>query len=721
MAALRSPLLRLGSFPGWRVAPTLPSRPVLSPNAWRQASFSAHRPSYGTSLPCDVPRHGGSCMALARGALVPRPHALRGSAAPSTRHSRRCHSLPDLAAPTAEARKMSESAASRLSQMMRSKRKIPFLGSLSISEIFGHASFMLSGTAFLEPDILGLRMLSVISGAATLIFTYWHPIGKPLWIPFGWNVLFILINGARIYEILYERRKASQLPEQAVELWRSVFAAHGIDKTAFAKLFQAGTWVTFRKGATLSEEGQPSNSVILVVRGGADVFFEGQFARSLSERQFIGEMGLGSGLAISSPMKGVSTVVTNQQTTCLVWRRHKLYELLKAHPDIKSALQAAISADILRKLQNRATYTDPSVAHRMWLARYSSVLSALLAQGDLTDTHRAQLEAFRESHHVSHLEHLEALRACGWSEAEFATGKRAQAQAASTSLSESAAKRRRFRRQLTDGQAPTAEDPLKLWDARKHMVVAVQERLNAFFGTNALEVDGEFGPLTQQSVELFQIIRGLRGCGKVGPETWGALRQAHLHRLEEQNLLSVLRGFDKQVDVEVALLQHRLRLMYGEDVVALDGHYGPRTQAAVEAFLREHNLPMNEPNKQELSAQAAAILRDSYLDELEHKVLQKANSTADTNAKAPKRADQYVAVLQLSLNQLYGREVVKPDGVYGKRTQKAVEDFQQLFGMPLNGDVFEQLQTVSRVLRGTGFVDGMPNPVDATAEKNGAT
>ncbi|KAL3905630.1 MAG: hypothetical protein SGPRY_010846, partial [Prymnesium sp.] len=336
----------------------------------------------------------------------------------------------------------------RFSQLMRLKREVPLVGAISISEMFGHASFMLAGTAFLDPDILGLRILSVMAGSATLIFTYWHPVGKPLWIPFGWNIVFIVINGGRIYEILSERRKADQLPEQAVEVWRSVFAAHGVEKPLFAKLLETGTWVTFRKGATLLEEGQPSNSVMLVVRGGADVFFEGQYAKGLSDRQFIGEMGLvrtptislvqnmadtdlivhcrltifhhphrmplhstalvdpilppvqANGLAVSSPMKGVARVVTNQQTTCIVWRRHNLHELMKAHPEIKNGMQAAISADTFRNLQHQTSHADPGVVHRMWLARYSSVLSALLAPGEINETQRAQVRTTRRTHEV---------------------------------------------------------------------------------------------------------------------------------------------------------------------------------------------------------------------------------------------------------------------------------------------------------------------------------
>ena len=117
--------------------------------------------------------------------------------------------------------------------------KVPLLN-LSISDLFGHAAFALAGTAFLDPDILNLRLLSVASGGATLVFTFFHPVGRPLWLPFGWNCLFMLINSGHIYRILVEQREADHLPPQALELWNAVFKHQGVSAVDFAKLLQAG-------------------------------------------------------------------------------------------------------------------------------------------------------------------------------------------------------------------------------------------------------------------------------------------------------------------------------------------------------------------------------------------------------------------------------------------------------------------------------------------------
>ena len=119
----------------------------------------------------------------------------------------------------------------------------------------------------------------------------------------------------------------------------------------FARLLSAGTWTTLRKGATLQEEGEPSASVFLVVSGGADVKVASKRSHRLREHQFIGDMGLSSGIFISAPVRGVATVTTNAQTTCLVWPRKVLCELLESQPALAAAFQSTVAADVMRKLQ----------------------------------------------------------------------------------------------------------------------------------------------------------------------------------------------------------------------------------------------------------------------------------------------------------------------------------------------------------------------------------
>ena len=77
----------------------------------------------------------------------------------------------------------------------------------------------------------------------------------------------------------------------------------------------------------------------------------------------------------------------------------------------------------------------------------------------------------------------------------------------------------------------------------------------------------------------------------------------------------------------------------------------------------------------ELTAEASAMLRESFLTKLEKHALQTATSSAEEKGygqMAPVQ-NQDVKLLQLTLNQLFGREVVKPDGVYGGRTRKALQ------------------------------------------------
>lgn len=104
--------------------------------------------------------------------------------------------------------------------------------------------------------------------------------------------------------------------------------------------------------------------------------------------------------------------------------------------------------------------------------------------------------------------------------------------------------------------------------------------------------------------------------------------------------------------------------MYGDGACALDGHFGPRTRAVLNTFLREHDLdgshgpasPGGGGRGAErggaalLSLQAAAMLRESSVTELENKAIKAAADSAMGGAANVTKDN--TRLLQLSLNQV---------------------------------------------------------------------
>lgn len=127
-------------------------------------------------------------------------------------------------------------------------------------------------------------------------------------------------------------------------------------------------------------------------------------------------------------MRGVATVTTTAQTTCIAWPRLALYDLLKQSPKLAASFQAAVAADTLRKLAHDASEEgfDPSLSHRLWRARYASVMHAMLEDGEVSLEERRSLRSFRQTHQIDEAEHSAVLAACGWTPAQFAAGENAR-------------------------------------------------------------------------------------------------------------------------------------------------------------------------------------------------------------------------------------------------------------------------------------------------------
>jgi len=100
-------------------------------------------------------------------------------------------------------------------------------------------------------------------------------------------------------------------------------------------------------------------------------------------------------------------------------------------------------------------------------------------------------------------------------------------------------------------------------------------------------IDGDFGPITDQVVQDFQASAGLVVDGVVGPLTWGALPS-------DPDTPVLANGAN---GAEVAALQEALTAYSNEDPAtdpgAIDGDFGPMTEAAVRAYQGDRGVPID--------------------------------------------------------------------------------------------------------------------------------
>lgn len=93
----------------------------------------------------------------------------------------------------------------------------------------------------------------------------------------------------------------------------------------------------------------------------------------------------------------------------------------------------------------------------------------------------------------------------------------------------------------------------------------------------ALVVDGIFGPVTEQTVKVFQQGANLQVDGIVGPQTWGALPDGGpMPTLQEGSTGPVVSSMQTVLTNGAS--------NWGVTPQGIDGDFGPHTKASVEAF-----------------------------------------------------------------------------------------------------------------------------------------
>ncbi|GKZ01114.1 hypothetical protein MPSEU_001063000 [Mayamaea pseudoterrestris] len=305
----------------------------------------------------------------------------------------------------------------------------PTYYTITYSEILGHSSFILVALSYYSGDFVALRIMAVAGSTCMLFFTYFHPHGRILWLPFKWNLLFTLINLQRLGTVYLERLQANYLSQELLDLRDRHF--YVMDPADFCCLAKRAKIETFREGDVLMAQGENNSYVRLVLDGRFKVFRDGSFTYMVEEASFISEIALHAGLYLPGHVESCCTVVADTTSTVMTWERSELIDLMRRRAGLRRSLKAIFSWDLVRKLKTQrglvtsGMIDDPEqwtkLRNEQTKHRYVAILQNLLSNGLIVES-KQELNKYRLIHCITEETHNWALEQCGWTPEEFAHG-----------------------------------------------------------------------------------------------------------------------------------------------------------------------------------------------------------------------------------------------------------------------------------------------------------
>ena len=211
---------------------------------------------------------------------------------------------------------------------------------MNIATIAGHLAFGLIAFSFLVKDILWLRIVSILASLFSVFYNWVIPI-EPMWIPIGWNFVFVGLNLYHIAIIIYEKRPIKMAPKDK-ELYETLFK--DLSPVEYLKISKVAQWKKYKSGETIIKQEHLVPDLILIYNGTVDVSVNGKKVAELKDGQFVGEMSFLTGKSATADC------IVKHDSECLVWKQEEFKELLKRNPSLYFTLQTLLSAQVSSNL-----------------------------------------------------------------------------------------------------------------------------------------------------------------------------------------------------------------------------------------------------------------------------------------------------------------------------------------------------------------------------------
>ena len=208
---------------------------------------------------------------------------------------------------------------------------------MNVALIAGHLAFGLIAFSFLVKYFLWLRIVSILASLFSVFYNWVIPV-EPMWIPIGWNFVFVGLNLYHIAVIIYEKRPIKMAPKDK-ELYETLFK--DLSPVEYLKISKVAQWKTFKSGETIIRQEHLVPDLILIYNGTVDVVVENKKVAELKDGQFVGEM------SFLTEKTATATCIVKHNTECLVWKQPEFKELLKRNPSLYYTIQSLLSNQLV--------------------------------------------------------------------------------------------------------------------------------------------------------------------------------------------------------------------------------------------------------------------------------------------------------------------------------------------------------------------------------------
>jgi hypothetical protein len=196
--------------------------------------------------------------------------------------------------------------------------------------------------AFVAKGIVWLRIFTII-GNIFVVPYYFFFFDEPLWIPLSWVAIYTAINMVMLFLIYLESRPI-KLSEIEQKIYQLTFKS--LEQRVFKKLIDQGSWEELQPGVVIVNRDSDLDSLMLVVKGEAEVVLKNTKLKTIPLGGFIGEQSF-----ITGDKTSADVTTGKEATTILRWDKRSLRKYLANKGTLKDSIDLILTADLIFKLR----------------------------------------------------------------------------------------------------------------------------------------------------------------------------------------------------------------------------------------------------------------------------------------------------------------------------------------------------------------------------------